>query len=196
MVLRKQFHIPHFVEAGRTNPKTVRDRMPEHAYATALDHLVITCVDLAFLHGDCILLARRNTYPRKSWWIIGGRMIAGESPIQTAQRKAAEEAQLPDLAGDRFQFIRAYSTCFTRREQAPMENGSHTVNLTYQVILTDEERQQIQLSHREYEADYGWVPLTQVRDLVASEDELDQALLQIVHDVQQMAPGTTASAHP
>ncbi len=174
----------HFAEVGRVNPKTAADRMPEAEYAAALDYLVFTCVDLVFLHQHQILLARRNHYPRKTWWVIGGRMVAGESPLETAQRKATEEAGLPTLAGDRFQFIGVYSTSFALRAQAPSHHGSHSVNLTYLVELTPVEQQQLRLVSTEYEADYRWIDLDQVVTLVDPNDSLDQALLAIVHDVK------------
>jgi ADP-ribose pyrophosphatase YjhB (NUDIX family) len=176
--------VPHFAEVGRFNPKSAADLMPEADYAVALDYLVITCVDLAFVHDGQILLARRNRYPRKTWWIIGGRMVAGESPIATAQRKALEEASLANLAGDRFHFTGVYSTSFAFREQEPMHHGSHSVNLTYQIELTELEKQLLQLVSSEYEADYRWVDLEQVIHLIDPNDSLDQALLAIVHDIE------------
>lgn len=174
----------HFTESGRVNPKTATDLMPLTEYALALDHLVLTCVDLVFLWQKQILLARRNRYPRKTWWVVGGRMVAGESPIATAQRKAIAEAGLAHLDSDRFCFIGVYSTSFAFREQAPIHNGSHTVNLTYLVALTEAEKQQVQLSNTEYEAGYQWVDLDQVNRLINPNDSLDQALLAIVHDVK------------
>lgn len=154
--------------------------MSEAAYSSALDHLVFTCVDIAFLYGDRLLLAKRKHYPRRSWWIIGGRMVAGESPIETAQRKASEEAQLHHLAAQRFQYIGVYSTSFSLREQAPMHHGSHSVNLTYQVALSESETHLLQLTSREYDPDYHWIPLEQISALVDADSPLDQALLQMV----------------
>ncbi len=174
----------HFAETGRINPKTSADRMPEAEYAIALDYLVFTCVDLVFLHRGQILLARRTRYPRKTWWIIGGRMVAGESPLDAAQRKAAEEAGLTHLACDRFRFLAVYSTSFALREQPPRHHGSHSVNLTYQIELTDPEKADLRLISTEYEADYRWVDLDQVIHLINPDDSLDQALLAIVHDVK------------
>jgi len=178
------YNVLHFAESGRVNPKTAADRMPEKEYAAALDYLVFTCVDLVFFYQQQILLARRNRYPRKSWWIVGGRMIAGESPLETAQRKASEEAKLEHLASDRFQFVGVYSTSFALREQEPSHNGSHSVNLTYLIELTDAEKQHLRLISTEYEADYQWVSIDQVIELVNPNDSLDQALLAIVHDVK------------
>lgn len=179
-----RFHIPHFEEAGRLNPKTIHDRLPEALYSKALDYLVITCVDLAFVREGQLLLAQRTCYPRPSWWLIGGRMVAGESPIVAAQRKAAEEAQLFDLLPDQFQFIGVYSTCFAMREQEPRQHGSHTVNLTYRVQLTEDERTRIQLSQAEYNSHYRWLALSEVEQILDLSNPIDRALQTIVHDLR------------
>lgn len=179
-----RFHVPHFEEIGRLNPKTSHDRLPEALYSTALDYLVITCVDLAFVWERQLLLAQRTHYPRQSWWLIGGRMVAGESPITAAQRKAAEEAQLMNLNVDRFQWIGAYSTCFAMRAQEPRQHGSHTVNLTYMVQLTDREQAQVQLSQAEYNSNYRWLAISEVERILDSRDPIDLALQAIVHDLR------------
>ncbi len=158
--------------------------MPEAAYSSALDHIVFTCVDIAFLYGDRLLLAKRNHYPRKAWWIIGGRMVAGENPIETAQRKASEEAQLHHLAAERFQFSGVYSTSFAFREQAPRHHGSHSVNLIYQVALSEPETHLVQLTSSEYDSHYQWIQLEQISTLVDATSPLDQALLQMVQDLR------------
>lgn len=158
--------------------------MPEAAYSNALDHIVFTCVDIAFLYGDRLLLAKRTRYPRKSWWIIGGRMVAGETPIESAQRKASEEAQLHHLTAERFQYIGVYSTSFAFREQPPMHHGSHSVNLTYQVALSEPETQLLQLTSNEYDSNYQWVQLQQISELTDVNSPLDQALLQISQDLR------------
>ncbi|MGI0486067.1 NUDIX domain-containing protein [Pantanalinema rosaneae CENA516] len=179
-----RFQVPHFEERGRLNPKTSHDRMPESLYSSALDYLVITCVDLAFVREGQLLLAQRCQYPRASWWLIGGRMVAGESPIATAQRKAAEEAQLGNLTVDRFQFIGTYSTCFAMRQQEPQQHGSHTVNLTYRVTLTQLEQTQIQLSQTEYNSTYRWLALSEVEQILDLGNPLDRALQAVVHDLR------------
>jgi len=158
--------------------------MSEAAYSSALDHIVFTCVDIAFLYGDRLLLAKRNHYPRRSWWIIGGRMVAGESPIETAQRKASEEAQLHHLATERFQYVGVYSTSFALREQAPIHHGSHSVNLTYQVTLSEPETHLLQLTSSEYDSHYQWIQLSQISELIDASSPLDQALLQMVQDLR------------
>ncbi|MBL1175091.1 MAG: NUDIX hydrolase [Pantanalinema sp. GBBB05] len=146
--------------------------------------MVITCVDLAFVREGQLLLAQRTRYPRSSWWLIGGRMVAGESPIAAAQRKAAEEAQLVGLGAERFQFLGVYSTCFAMREQEPRQHGSHTVNLTYRVQLTAVEQAQVQLSQAEYNSHYRWLALSAVEQILDLSNPIDHALQTIVHDLR------------
>jgi ADP-ribose pyrophosphatase YjhB (NUDIX family) len=133
-----------------------QQKMSEVAYREALDHLVITCVDLVFTQGAQVLLAQRRYSPRASWWIVGGRMVAGEAPLDTACRKAREEAGLGELSPERFRWVGVYSTCFAQRRQPPEHHGSHSVNLTYAVELTWVERQHLTLTPEEYR-DWQWV---------------------------------------
>lgn len=174
--------VPHFEEAGRRHPTGPTDRLPEAIYATALDYLVITCVDLVVTQGDRVLLAKRNREPHPGWWLIGGRMAAGESPALAVQRKASEEAGLVNLAIDRFQFIGVYSTCFARRSQPPQEHGLHSVNLTYQLELTEQEMPNVQLVSSEYD-EWRWFQKNDIETLLKPELAMDQALLRIIQDL-------------
>ncbi|XGV99225.1 MAG: NUDIX domain-containing protein [Leptolyngbya sp. BL-A-14] len=176
--------VPHFQEAGRINPVSSDDRMPEAVYSTALDFLVFACVDLVFTHQHQILLAKRNTEPRSSWWIVGGRMAAGEAPTTTAIRKARQEAQLTNLDTDRFRCIGVYSTCFATRRQAPKHHGSHSLNVTYQIELTAQEKERVNLRSDEYDT-WQWLDLANVNSLLQSDDAIDQALLRVISDLRK-----------
>ncbi|MBD3881840.1 NUDIX hydrolase [Phormidium tenue FACHB-886] len=171
--------VPHFQEHDRFNPVTSSDRLPAEVYGAALDYLVIGCVDLVFTCQSQVLLAKRNRPPRASWWLIGGRMTAGEPPVQAAIRKAAEEANLKMLSPDRFQLIGVYSTCFASRSQPPQRHGLHSLNITYQIELSEFEKDAIDLDPSEYEA-WEWVELEQVGDRLETWEPMDEALLQVL----------------
>jgi ADP-ribose pyrophosphatase YjhB (NUDIX family) len=173
-------NVPHFQEKNRFDPYTAGDRMPTETYSMALDYLVIGCVDLVFTCRSQVLLAQRDRPPRASWWLIGGRMTAGETPEQAAVRKAAEEASL-DLLPDRLQFIGVYSTCFATRFQAPQNHGLHSLNLTYRVELAAAEQAAIALDRSEYCA-WDWVDFAQVGDRLDTENRIDEALMQVLKD--------------
>jgi ADP-ribose pyrophosphatase YjhB (NUDIX family) len=175
--------VRHYQEEGRVNPAESSERLTAAEYGRALDHLVTTCVDIVLTYQDQVLLARRKTYPRRSWWIIGGRMIAGESPLQAVQRKVALEASLQELAPERFHYLAAYSTCFATREQAPSHNGLHSVNLTYVLELSAAELPHVMLDPQEY-GEWQWLTRAQIQVLIQPQTVLDQALLQILQDLE------------
>jgi ADP-ribose pyrophosphatase YjhB (NUDIX family) len=183
--------IPHFQEPDRRPPLTTR--LDEATYSAALDHLVIVCVDLVLTHQNAVLLAKRNYPPRPSWWILGGRMIAGEDPLTAAGRKLREEGSL-QIAPQRLQWIGTYSTCFAKRQQPPQDHGSHSLNITYHLELAATEKAQLHLSPTEYQQQ-EWLALDSIRPFLTSEDVMDQALLQILSDLRGRSHSSTPN-HP
>ncbi|WP_299410700.1 NUDIX domain-containing protein [Acaryochloris sp. IP29b_bin.148] len=178
--------VPHYCEPERTYQVDRDDRLPLEVFSQALDHLVITCVDLVFTYQQQVLLAKRCTYPQKSWWVIGGRMIAGESPLQAAQRKAEQEAGLA-IAADRFQYRGIYSTCFAHRQQSPRDRGLHSLNIHYQVVLSASEQAQIVLERKEYD-EWRWCTHAEVLTLIDADTVMNQALLKLVTTAHQHSP--------
>jgi 8-oxo-dGTP pyrophosphatase MutT (NUDIX family) len=174
-------HVSHYEELERINPVCPGDRLATEVYSTALDHLVIACVDAVLICEQQVLLAKRNRYPRPSWWIIGGRMTAGENPEAAICRQVANETKLTGLQPDRFTFIGVYSTCFAFRHQPPSHHGSHTLNLTYQIELTAAEKAQIHLQADEH-ATWSWVNFDRLSSLLDGNQVMDRALLQILQD--------------
>lgn len=183
----KQSEVPHYHECDRTYQVDVDARLPTEIFSQALDHVVITCVDLVFTCQNQVLLAKRRTYPQKSWWVIGGRMIAGESPLRTAQRKAEEEAGL-QLADNRFHYLGVYSTCFAYRQQPPQDRGLHSLNITYGVPLTGAEKQRIQLDSREY-SEWQWRSHATTASQLNASVGMDQVLLDLLDQVQSVCIG-------
>lgn len=175
--------VPHYHEPERTYQIDINNRLPTEVFSQALDHLVITCVDLVFTHQHQVLLAKRRTYPQKSWWVVGGRMIAGESPLHAAQRKAKEEAGLA-IATDRFHFMGVYSTCFAHRQQAPQDRGLHSLNLTYSVALTDSERL-LRLDPHEYQ-EWQWYSHREATAQLNASQVMDQLLLSLLNQINSM----------
>lgn len=176
-------HVCHFEEPGRINRDvTVRSNfwMPTDTYSMVLDTIVLTCVDIFFVHQGRTLLGKRNRYPKKGWWIIGGRMFAGESPDGAVQRKAKEEAGL-EIGRSRIQFFGLYSTCFATRHQPPVDHGLHSVNLAHLVEISDEENDQIQLTNTEYD-EWTWVSQSEMTAFLKLDQVFDGALHQMLAD--------------
>ena len=169
----------HFSEGDRPfSPPFLSDEV----YGQALDALVITCVDIVLVHGDRVLLGERRQPPRPGWWVIGGRMIHGESPIAAVQRKLKEEASLEGIGGDRLDFIGVFSTRFGSRGQPPREHGLHSVNLTYRLGLTDEEAAGIVLDEREYGRSQWW-NTDDIRTVLQSRQMMDVALATVLKKI-------------
>lgn len=176
-------------------------RLSEDIYSAALDHLVIACVDVVFTHQAHVLLVKRNRYPRRSWWIVGGRMRVGESPVQTAIRKTSQELSLHNIDASRLQYVGTYSTCFAVRHQPPQHHGSHTLNVTYWTELTAIEKEQITLHPSEHET-WEWLAIDRVHELLCTDhetdhhktdhhdadQEMDRALWRVILDVKRLMP--------
>lgn len=172
----------HFVEADRINPATPDDRIDDEIYGKALDHLVITCVDVVLTHKNQVLLVKRDRFPRPSWWIVGGRMIAGEAPKRAAIRKIKQEVKLQTIDWSRLHFVGVYSTCFATRHQAPQHHGSHTLNITYQAELNQTEKQHIALDPDEH-THWMWIDRDKVGHCLDGDPVMDEALLQVIQDL-------------
>jgi ADP-ribose pyrophosphatase YjhB (NUDIX family) len=176
--------IPHFVEEGaRKAPSSIN--LPSDLYAQALDVLVIACVDILVTHRDHIFLVKRKTYPHPSWWFIGGRMQAGESPIGAAQRKVSEDIGLGTIAAERFRYVGIFSTQFARRQQPPQENGLHTLNLTYHLTVSPEEIRHIQLCDQEY-AESQWLDNETIATYLGEDRLMHQVVFQAIQSLNHL----------
>jgi ADP-ribose pyrophosphatase YjhB (NUDIX family) len=157
--------------------------LPDAVFGQALDALVIACTDVVLVHQTEVLLAKRCRYPIQDWWVIGGRMVPGESPQKTAQRKVQEEAGVA-LSEARFHFVGVYSTFFVPRLQPVAEHGLHSINLTYWVELTPEERSRLHLIASEY-TDWHWFAWAEVLKILNTNTPNHRPLLRVLADVCQ-----------
>ena len=171
----------HFSEGP---PQFSRPYLDETTYGQALDTLVIACVDVVLVWGDRILLGERRHPPRPGWWVIGGRMVHGESPMEAVQRKLKEEAGLEAIGSDRLRFIGTFSTRFAERGQPPRDRGLHSINLTYCVELRGEEARAITLDSNEYGRSKWWT-WDEIYSALNPTLEMDRALTQILTHIQR-----------
>lgn len=149
----------HFI-TGAFNRHSV-SLNPEE-YAKVLDNVVVATADIALINGNGeMLLGKRIRDPWPDWWIIGGRMIPGESFEEGASRKLKEELGL-NVDGSRFAYLGTYSLAWGKRAQAPIGNGSHTVSITMVASITDSEIKQMK-QNDEYGA-LQWVSPQHVSD--------------------------------
>lgn len=165
---------------GQRGPK-VLDKLTNEEYSKVLDNIVITCVDVIVMYIDEVLLIKRKIDPRKDhWWYIGGRMLPGESPIETANRKLRDEAGIISDSS-KFIYLNTYSTHFNYREQEPKENGSHTVNITYIYNTYKSSGKNISLSKFEFQ-EFKWIPLDEISRFLNEENE-DEYIRMTMNDL-------------
>jgi ADP-ribose pyrophosphatase YjhB (NUDIX family) len=163
--------------------------MPETAYAQALDHLVLVCVDCIPLHAGRIMLSRRVRPPQPDWWINGGRMRKGETYGEAASRLMQREIGL-SLEPRRFQSLGFYSLIWDERAQPPCDNGCHVLSVTHNVELASHEVASISLND-EYDA-AQWI---QPAEVEADAMRYHPALVQIVRDLQRVMGVTRPAPH-
>lgn len=70
--------------------------IPSEQYKKIVEVLPILCVDVIIKNskGEYLLIKRANEPLKDQWWVIGGRVLKGESLEQAAKRKVKEEAGL------------------------------------------------------------------------------------------------------
>jgi len=67
--------------------------IPKKQYIKILENLLILCVDIIVRDkkGNYLLVKRVNEPKKGRWWVIGGRVLKGESLEKAAVRKVREE---------------------------------------------------------------------------------------------------------
>jgi colanic acid biosynthesis protein WcaH len=67
--------------------------IPKEEYKRIIDELPILCVDIAAQNerGEYLLVKRANPPKKDHWWVIGGRVLKGETLAGAAARKLKEE---------------------------------------------------------------------------------------------------------
>jgi|APSaa5957512535_1039671.scaffolds.fasta_scaffold106831_2 colanic acid biosynthesis protein WcaH len=70
--------------------------IPLNKYSKILEDLPIYCVDIIIKNDkEEYLLIKRNNEPKKGeWWVVGGRVLKGETAKEAAIRKVKQETDL------------------------------------------------------------------------------------------------------
>jgi ADP-ribose pyrophosphatase YjhB (NUDIX family) len=127
--------IGEYVEPGYKGHPVFLD---EEVYAKVLDSVVVACVDILVTCEDEVVIARRTRHPQASWWLFGGRMIAGESIFVTARRVMQNECGL-DIPTDRLVPLTTFVAAWNKRAHEPEDNGTHTLSVVLRVEITRDE---------------------------------------------------------
>jgi colanic acid biosynthesis protein WcaH len=103
--------------------------IPSKLYQEILRVLPIFCVDLAITDesGRYFLVKRTNPPLKNEWWVVGGRVLHGETAEQAAIRKLKEEIGV-DAEG--LEFLGYYEDKFDGNSFEP-NAPYHTMSLVF-----------------------------------------------------------------
>ena len=128
-----------------TYPERAPDSMPplrlsDEEFSRAMESFTIVGTDVLFINRErrSVYLAKRKALPLLGYWMIGGRMLAGEDPRTSMRRVAKRETGL-ELVADRFSFVKLNRYLWKTRAQDPHEKGSDNLCYTFIAELTPEE---------------------------------------------------------
>jgi colanic acid biosynthesis protein WcaH len=70
--------------------------IPESKYASIIEVLPILCVDIMIQNpdGEYLLIQRAREPLKGEWWVIGGRVLKGETLVEATIRKIKDETNL------------------------------------------------------------------------------------------------------
>lgn len=114
-------------DAGRTCLEAPESLIAPRLYRKIARSVPILCVDLLIQReGKFLLVKRKNSPLRGEFWIVGGRVLLGESPLEAAYRKAKEEVGMELSSAC---FVGYLSDVFNKNAFESTEY--HTVSLVY-----------------------------------------------------------------
>lgn len=185
--------VSHVVEAGtplvplyRQDPahQIESEFIPDELYAKALAGMIVVCADVVITNPvrRSVYLTRRQHLPMAGLWVIGGRVMPGESEVAAMQRIFKRETSL-SLSLNRFQSLPIMIRYqWSEREQHPQSIGTDSLAYNFTVELSDDELTEVGagLNSEEYDSEYGLkeLSLEQVTDMVKA-GMLHPAILRI-----------------
>lgn len=108
--------------------------IPEDLYKRILSVMPIICVDVVIQNGKgkYLLVQRKNEPLKGEWWVIGGRILHGESVRDACVRKTREEV---GLAIADLRLLGLYEDLFDKNSfQVP--EPYHTLSLVFETRVT------------------------------------------------------------
>ena len=109
--------------------------IPTDKYIDILRNLPILCADIVIknLQGEYLLVKRNNEPKKDEWWVIGGRVLKGETLEEAAVRKVKQETGL------QINNVRPIG-CFELVEGVNpfgLPFGYHSVSVVFSTIIDD-----------------------------------------------------------
>lgn len=131
-----KFVVKNYSEPCKLKPTILSNEI----YAQAIESFVITCVDALIIDSvrKLVYLAKRRIEPAKdNWWVIGGRMWAGESYLHALQRHCMTDLGIKPTA-HRLNLVAVNRYIWGVREQEPQDVGSDNMAFTFTWDLAED----------------------------------------------------------
>ena len=125
--------------------------IPTEQYHRIIEVLPILCVDVIVTNtrGEYLLIRRANEPLKGEWWVIGGRVLKGETLEQAAVRKVLEETSLNVQAVHPVGYYEALS----QENPFGLDSRLHAVSVVFSTVVDD--RQQIRLDDQSMDWKYA-----------------------------------------
>lgn len=118
--------------------------IPRDKYTEILEILPILCVDVVAQNarGEYLLIKRANEPKKDEWWVIGGRVLKGETLEEAAIRKVREEL------GQQVRNMRpiGYFELVNGKNPFGLPSQYHAVSVVFATVIDD--RQPITLDNQ------------------------------------------------
>ena len=125
--------------------------IPCEQYQQIIEVLPILCVDVVVKNtlGECLLIKRANEPRKGEWWVIGGRLLKGETLEEAVVRKVREETSLDVEAGHPVGYYEAVS----QENPFGLVPRLHAVSVVFSTVVDD--GQQIKLDDQSLDWQYS-----------------------------------------
>ncbi len=105
--------------------------IPESLYRKILAVMPVPCADAVIVNRKAFLLGKRTREPDKGkWWLVGGRIVKGETREKAVVRKVREETGFSRVKVEKE--LWSSETMFKNSFQGP---PSHTIGTVYLVSV-------------------------------------------------------------
>lgn len=126
--------------------------IPDEEYAQIIEVLPVLCVDVLLQNsaGEYLLVKRANEPLKGQWWVIGGRVLKGETLEQAAIRKVEEELGLKVNSVEPIGYYEDVSETNRFELSTPL----HSVSIVFSAVVDDS--QQVKLDSQS--SDWKYFP--------------------------------------
>ena len=109
--------------------------IPKEQYTKIIEVLPVLCVDIIIQNpqGEFLLIKRANEPLKDQWWVIGGRVLKGETLKQAAIRKIEEEV---GLEATDVKLVGYYEDAFETNPFG-LNTPLHSVSVVFLTVIDD-----------------------------------------------------------